>query len=89
MAHLVDESLHFVAVNIHEIIVLPIDMNCLNSILVKKLAEHISIEDLNILKDKKDKLMSKLYMKKLELMFEDEQSMLQRCVYCNSLFTQA
>jgi hypothetical protein len=56
MAYLVEESVRFVAVNIHEIIGLPIDMNCLNSNLVKKLAEHISIEDLNTMKDKKDKL---------------------------------
>jgi hypothetical protein len=62
-------------------------MNCLNSALVKKLASAISLEDLNVLKDKKDKLTSKLYMKKLEILFEDEQSMLNRCVYCNSLFT--
>jgi hypothetical protein len=62
-------------------------MNCLNSALVKKLAQAISLEDLNVLKDKKDKLTSKLYMKKLEILFEDEQSMLNRCVYCNSLFT--
>lgn len=89
MAHLVEDSVRFVAVNIHEIIGLPIDMNCLNSNLVKKLAEHIQIEDLNNMKDKKDKLQSKLFMKKLELMFEDEQSMLHRCAYCNSLFTQA
>lgn len=39
MAHLVEESTLFVAANIHEIISLPIDMNCLNSTLVKKLAE--------------------------------------------------
>ena len=69
MAHLVEESVRFVAVNIHEIIGLPIDMNCLNSNLVKKLAEHIQIDDLNNMKDKKDKL--------------------HRCVYCNSLFTEA
>ena len=47
-------------------------MNCLNSTLVKKLAEQIPIYDLNVLKDKKDKLMSKIYMKKLEILFEDE-----------------
>jgi hypothetical protein len=47
-------------------------MNCLNSALVKKLASAISLEDLNVLKDKKDKLTSKLYMKKLEILFEDE-----------------
>lgn len=87
MAHLVEESSNFVAANIHEIISLPIDMNCLNSALVKRLAEMISIHDLNVLKDKKDKLTSKIYMKKLEILFEDEQSTLNRCVYCNSLFT--
>jgi hypothetical protein len=87
MAHLVEESSNFVAANIHEIISLPIDMNCLNSTLVKRLAELISIHDLNVLRDKKDKLTSKIYMKKLEILFEDEQSTLNRCVYCNSLFT--
>jgi len=87
MGYLVEESVRFVAANIHDIIGLPIDMNCLNSNLVKKLAFHVSIEDLNILKDKKDKLTSKLYMKKLELLFEDEQSILNRCVYCNALYT--
>jgi hypothetical protein len=87
MAHLVEDSTLFVAANIHEIISLPIDMNCLNSTLVKKLAEQIPIYDLNVLKDKKDKLMSKIYMKKLEILFEDEQSTLNRCVYCNQLFT--
>jgi len=73
MPYLVTESVMFVSHNIHEIIGLPIDMNCLNSTLVKRLAEKISLEDLEILKDKKDKLTSKLYMKKLELLFEDEQ----------------
>ena len=87
MGHLVEESLKYVAENIHEIIVLPIDMNCLNSNLVKRLASRISIEDMETMKDKKDKLLSKLYMKKLEILFEDEASMLNRCVYCNSLFT--
>lgn len=72
MRGLVEESIEFVSSNIHEIIGLPIDMNCLSSNLVKRLAEKISVDDLNNLKDKKDKLMSKLYMKKLELLFEDE-----------------
>lgn len=72
MPHLVTESVQFVSSNIFEIIGLPIDMNCLNSTLVKHLAEKIPLEDLEVLKDKKDKLTSKLYMKKLELLFEDE-----------------
>ena len=39
------------------------------------------------MRDKKDKLTSKLYMKKLELLFEEESNILNRCVYCNTLFT--
>ena len=62
-------------------------MNCMNSTLIKKLAVFVSLEDLEALKDKKDKLTSKLFMKKLELLFEDETNMLHRCVYCNQLYT--
>ena len=58
-------------------------MNCLNSQLIKKLARAIPLDDLDQLKDKKDKLTSKLFMKKLEILFEDEFSMLHRCVYCD------
>lgn len=76
MPHLVEESVKFVARNLVDILQLPIDMNCLNSHLIKKLASHISVEDLDTLKDKKDKLTSKLYMKKLELLFEDELNIL-------------
>lgn len=89
MGKLVQESILFVAKHLNEIISLPIDMNCMNSALIKKIATHVSIDELDQLKDKKDKLSSKLYMKKLELMFEDEANILQRCVYCNNLFTSA
>jgi len=43
---------------------------------------------LDKLEDKKDKLRSKLYMKKLELVFSDSKSILQRCVSCSLLFTK-
>ena len=89
MAHLVEESVKFVAKNLSEIISLPIDMNCMNSTLIKKLASLIPLEELDQMKDKKDKLTSKLYMKKLELLFEDEANMLHRCVYCDSLYTNS
>jgi len=76
MGPLVEEAVKYVSKNISEIIALPIDMNCLNSSLIKKLASNISLEELEPLKDKKDKLTSKLFMKKLELVFEDESNML-------------
>jgi len=84
---LVEKSLQFVAANIEEIVSLPIDMNCMNSALIKRLAKLVPIETLDALKDKKDKLCSKLFMKKLEQIFEDEANMLSRCTYCNTLFT--
>jgi hypothetical protein len=42
----------------------------MNSQLVKRLANKVDIEVLEGLYDKKDKLKSKIYMKKLELLFE-------------------
>ena len=62
-------------------------MNCMNSALVKRLAGKLSLYELNDLQDKKDKLTSKLFMKKLEFLFEEEHNMLHRCVNCNSLYT--
>lgn len=87
MADLVEEALTFVARNLEEIIQLPIDMNCMNSALIKRLAGKISLYDLNNLIDKKDKLTSTLYMKKLEFLFEEDYNQLHRCVNCGSLYT--
>jgi hypothetical protein len=41
------------------------------------------------MKDKRDKLKSKLYMKKLELVFDKPENILTRCVYCSQLSTSA
>jgi hypothetical protein len=89
MGNLITESISFVAQNLQEIISLPIDMNCMNSVLIKKLAALVSVDDLDNLKDKKDKLTSKLYMKKLELQFEEEANMIYKCAYCDHLYTNA
>jgi hypothetical protein len=66
---------------------LPIDMNCMNSNLVKRLAGKVDVETLDKLHDRKDKLRSKLFMKKLELIFENTENLLHRCIHCNQLFT--
>ena len=64
-------------------------MNCLNSNLVKRLSGKVTVEQLEELIDKKDKLKSKLYMKKLELIFQDGANLLHRCAFCNQLFTSS
>jgi len=87
MEELVEEALSYVGRKIGQIIQLPIDMNCMNSALQKRLAGKLSLWELNELHDKKDKLKSKLFMKKLEYLFEEEYNMLHRCVNCGSLYT--
>ena len=87
MSELVDKALTYVAKNLNEIIQLPIDMNCVNSGLQKRLASKMNLSYLNELYDKKDKLKSKLFMKKLEQLFEEEHNMLNRCVNCGELYT--
>jgi hypothetical protein len=60
----------------------------MNSALVKRLAGKISLGEMNEISDKKDKLRSKLFMKKLEHLFEEDNNMLHRCQNCGVLFTQ-
>lgn len=89
MPRLVESCVEFVKSNLGEVLKLPIDTNCIAPNILKKLASMIRVEELDELKDRKDKLLSKLYMKKLELLLEDENHSLLRCVYCNKLFTNA
>ena len=66
MKELVNECISYVISNLHDVVRLPIDMNCLNDKLVKKIAEQTPIGKLTTLLDKRDKLTSKLFQKKLE-----------------------
>lgn len=87
MQDLVKQCLEFTAKNLDEVVKLPIDMSCLNQVLLKQLSKFIDPEQLDEVKDRKDKLVSKIYMKKLEELLEDENNILSRCVYCNNLYT--
>ena len=86
MADLVTSSLEYISQNLQAIILLPIDMSCMNSPLVKRLAKICSLDVIENLVDKKDKLTSKLFMKRLEAVLETNE--LNRCVNCNLLFTK-
>ena len=85
MQKLVDECVKFIREKISDVVRLPIDMNCLNANLIKKIAQIVTIDELINLRDRKDKLTSKIYMKKLEALTDEgeHQSTLYRCVYCN------
>ena len=87
MAGLVEEALVYISRHLNDIVQLPIDMNCINAELLKRLSKKIGLVELNDLYDKKDKLKSKIFMKKLEQLFDEEHNMLHRCVHCGHLYT--
>ena len=61
MAELVTECIEFVVKNLSDVVRLPIDMNCLNSNLIKRISQEVNIDKLDNLLDKRDKLTSKLF----------------------------
>lgn len=50
---------------------MPIDLNCLSERLLHKLADKVDARTLAAVKDKRDKLLSKLYKRRLELDFRN------------------
>jgi len=58
---------------------MPIDMSCISNGVQKRIADHIHIDLLEELKDKKDKLRSKLFTKKLEILLQDELNSISKC----------
>lgn len=100
MKGLVQECIDFVIENLHDVVRLPIDMNCLNQNLIKRIANQVTIERLDDLVDKRDKLTSKLFMKKLQTLLSSSggavnsndgqnqgSTLLSRCIYCGTLYT--
>lgn len=85
---LVKECLtHFVA-NIQDIAKQTCDMGCINSQIIREIAKNVHLDILDQLKERKDKLVSRLFMKKLELLLEKDKNYLLKCAYCNELFTK-
>ena len=74
MARLEQECVFFIRDNLTDVVRLPIDMNCLNASLIKKISQAVPLEDLINLRDRKDKLTSKIYMKKLEELIKEDNS---------------
>ena len=69
METLVDLCLDHIAASLGEIIRLPIDLSCISDKLVNKLAMLISPKVLAQTKDRKDKILNKLYKRRVELDF--------------------
>ena len=70
MKDLVEECLIFIKTHLKEIVKWNDNIPAFKSHLAKKLANEVSIEDLDALGDKKNYLLSRLFKKKLEIFFE-------------------
>lgn len=86
MEDLLNKCAKYFSEHVQEIVKLSIDMSCISNSVQKQIANHMNIDILEDLKDKKDKLRSKLFTKKLEIMLQDELNQISKCVYCNNLF---
>lgn len=75
--------------NIEEISKIQVDMSCINSVIIREMAKKIKLDRLDVLKERKDKLVSRLFMKKLELLLEKEKNYLHKCSFCFRLFTKS
>lgn len=66
---LVDVCLQHISCNLTEIVRLPIDLSCISEKLINKLAFITSPKVLSETKDRKDKILNKLYKRRVELDF--------------------
>lgn len=78
----------FFVENIDEIVKVQVDMSCINSQIIREMSKKLDLGKLDTLKERKDKLVSRLFMKKLEILLEKEDNYLWKCCYCNKLFTK-
>lgn len=79
------------------IVAAPCNMNCINANLLTRIADLFTHNEIDDLKDKKDKFRSKLFCKKIERLFDPEYSnpdsrnnaaTLYRCCLCKKLLTR-
>lgn len=87
MKPLTQHCIQFLRNALPEVLRLPIDLSCVSDALLGQLAALLEPEDVEKLRDKKDKISSRLYSKKLEALLAQEANTLHRCAFCARLFT--
>jgi hypothetical protein len=70
MPDLVDKCIKYMIDNMNQILQIPCNMNTINDKLITKIGAFIKIHSLDELIDKKDKFKAKLFMKKIEFLFD-------------------
>lgn len=87
MAPLVDRCLEYMRKSINQVVRLPFDLRCMSNELVRRLATGFTDDELDLVRDKRDRLLSRLFAHKLEELLSDAENELHLCVYCRALFT--
>uniref|UniRef100_A0A8D0NMR8 SANT and BTB domain-containing protein n=1 Tax=Sus scrofa TaxID=9823 RepID=A0A8D0NMR8_PIG len=72
MDSLVEQCIQYCHKNMNAIVATPCNMNCINANLLTRIADLFTHNEVEDLKDKKDKFRSKLFCKKIERLFDPE-----------------
>ncbi|XP_071457712.1 SANT and BTB domain regulator of class switch recombination isoform X4 [Marmota flaviventris] len=97
MDSLVEQCIQYCHKNMNAIVATPCNMNCINANLLTRIADLFTHDEVDDLKDKKDKFRSKLFCKKIERLFDPEYlnpdsrsnaATLYRCCLCKKLLTK-
>ncbi|XP_023576624.1 uncharacterized protein KIAA1841 homolog [Octodon degus] len=88
MDSLVEQCIEYCHRNMNAIVATPCNMNCINANLLTRIADLFTHNEVDDLKDKKDKFRSKLFCKKIERLFDPEDKTWDIHEYLNSLFEE-
>ncbi|XP_041525523.1 uncharacterized protein KIAA1841 homolog isoform X3 [Microtus oregoni] len=97
MDSLVEQCIQYCHRNMNAIVAAPCNMNCINANLLTRISDLFTHNEIDDLKDKKDKFRSKLFCKKIERLFDPEYfspdsrnnaATLYRCCLCKKLLTR-
>ncbi|MBZ3875469.1 hypothetical protein SUZIE_133095 [Sciurus carolinensis] len=72
MDSLVEQCIQYCHKNMNAIVATPCNMNCINANLLTRITDLFTHNEVDDLKDKKDKFRSKLFCKKIERLFDPE-----------------
>ncbi|XP_074641668.1 SANT and BTB domain regulator of class switch recombination-like [Tubulanus polymorphus] len=96
MDSLVEKCIEYCHKNLNAIVATPCNMNCINDSLVSRIANLFNHNELDEVRDRKDKFKSKLFAKKIERLFDGETMnhcspenacTLYKCSMCQKLCT--
>ena len=90
MESLVEECVAFFHKNMSAVLSTPCNMNCINEQLCAKIAGKFDHNELEQVRDRKDKFKSKLFKHLIERLFKqpEEELVLMRCGKCNRVMTK-